>query len=316
MSKFAWMDDWYPAAFAAANTRDYDALHRFSHGTSNYWDIALRSFGHESETLIANVEDDIVGKTLSLNPSVICVQNVGRWNPTLLRARGFDGKCVAFCSYAADGHNLRDWDCVFSSFRWLVDALNANGQRAVYLPLAFGRPVLERVKYDGIRDIPVSFVGGLGFPNWKRGTEIMKDIAENVDGFRWWGYWTGPPCEPLQRTYVGPAWGHEYWTLLKRTKVLLNRHGEVAHGETNNMRCFEGPAMGCCLLTEASSTFDSIFPRGGLQTYRDAAHAIALCRDLPHGGWGPIADLGRREILENHCYENRVTQFLEAVELI
>ena len=308
--KVVWLDFWYDAAFRAANTRDYEALHRFSHGTSNYWDIALRAAGHESDTLIGNAEHDIIGKAVSMQPDVICSQNVGLYYPALIRARGFKGKLVAFCSYAAERRNLEGWDVVFSSFRWLVDEMNAAGLRAVYLPLAFGRAVLERVEVPPERDIDVAFFGGLGSKIWSKGTADIAAVAERVPDFRWWGYRVGALPESLNRTYCGEAWGLNYFRLLMRTKIVINRHGEIAKGFGNNMRQYEALGAGAILLTDSMG---GIRPLTDAAEYRSVDGCCDTIRAWLHHDYERGND-GQAEVLAKHCYENRVPAFLEAAE--
>lgn len=310
MTRFLWLDAVYPDAWSALPHATYDEWFAQCFGTADYWDIALRTYGHESDTLINNAEFDILGKAAAIQPDVLCVQNVGLFPPHLLRARGIRSKLIAFCSYAADGLNLHGWDVVFSSFKWLAEALNRDGQRAVYLPLAFGRPVLERVKYDGPRDIPVAFFGGLGSRIWRQGTETMAMIADLVPEFKWWGYRIERLPESLERSYQGPAWGQEYFRLLMRTRICLNRHGEIAKGEGNSMRQYEAPACGSYLLTDQQGELYS--PR----IYTDADDAVKSVRwllDYWSAAEVEQAENEGRIVLENHCYENRVPAFLEAV---
>jgi hypothetical protein len=314
--KFAWLDDWYGAAY----DQQMETGGPWLHGTADFWDVALRGAGHESETFLQN-GCDAVDAAVRFGQDggpvdVVVVQNVGRWMPHYLRPRFPAGtKFVAFCSYSAHRENLTGWDAVFTSFPWLADEMNAAGLRTVHLPLAFGRQVLDRVPYSGPRDIPVAFVGGLGMRVWERGTMAIARVCGAIPEFKWWGYYHGDPRDypaAIQERYQGPAWGADYWNILQRTSILINRHGEIAKGTPRqNMREFEGPGCGCFLLSDTTPQ------RPGVAQYHSADDAVNLIRDLLDERNRAALELealeSQQNILENHCYEHRVPKFLEVI---
>ena len=44
-----------------------------------------------------------------------------------------------------------------------------------------------------------------------------------------------------------------------RSKIVINRHGEVAQGFANNMRMFEATGMGALLMTGQSPNLSDFF---------------------------------------------------------
>lgn len=307
--KFAWLDEWYRDAWVSA-----DKCRPPLHGTADFWDVALRAAGHESITFAMNAYRDAfdtANVAAGDSPDVVCVQNAGRWPAHSLKWLKPRTKTVAFCSYAAEFEDLRGFDCVFTSFPWFADFLNKKGQKAVYLPLAFGRPILERVPYSGPRDIPVAFFGGLGERIWFHGTQQMEIVASNIPDFKWWGYKVGSLGPNLERSWQGPAWNADYWTLLQRTKICLNRHGEISKGCGNNMRQTEALGCGCVLLTDE---WGEIEDNPFAFRYTDADEAVNLINELREFlDWKSDPLAGQRHILENHCYEHRVPKFLETI---
>src|ERR1041385_1877572 len=282
MSRFLFLDEVYPQAWAAGPHSTLEEWHRFSFGTSNFWDIALRAAGHESETHVLNFDPHWQVKVCEYKPTHIVSQNVGVWgaypgSPLDEYRRLYGVKLIGMCSYRAVDQTLTCWDALFSSFDWMPDYCASIGQKCHYLPLAFGRPVLDRIgELPKNRDIPVAFIGGLGSRIWDSGTKTMAAIAEAVPSFEWHGYYVGefdelPPI--LQAAWRPAKYGIEYYRLLARTKIALNRHGEIAsRGGSlfgNNMRNFEISGMGCCLLTDHSGELE-----GTGMTYNSADHAI------------------------------------------
>ena len=310
--KTLWLDHWYEDAYAAWQKTGGPWLH----GTADYWDVALRADGHDSRTHLINSDPNWQVTFSEFKPDVVCSQSIGRWGAydgsPLSEFRRFTGcKLVGFCSYRADEQTYLGWDCLFTSFPWLVDHARSLGVRCEYMPLAFGRPVLDRIgELPKERDIPVAFVGGLGSRIWDKGTATMAAIAEAIPEFRWWGYKISDVPESLERTFMGPSWGLDYYRILARTKILVNRHGEIARGFGNNMRQYEAGGMGCLLVTDAKGEIANCFE------YTNEKEAISILDFAYCGVYEDkgIEDRFHKDVMENHTYEARVPRFLEVVE--
>ena len=327
--KFFIIDAYYPDAICHFDehigwqpqrlTRSQWLSRECFHGTADYWETALAALGHEAVTHVFE-DGPKADKNLDLairyhKPDVICSQNVGRFNATRLQEFHSTAKLVGFCSYAADVKNLIGFDVVFSSFPWLVENLNKNGQRAVYMPLAFGKSVLEHVTQPG-KDLPLTFVGGAGGSIWTSGTALLNRVAETFQDFEWYGYRNPPVPHALERAYRGPAWGLEYFLTLARSRITINRHGEVAGNLANNMRLFEAPGMRTCMLTENFPNVANFYVPGvECMTYDDPGELIfkisMLLADTALAS--SIAAAGQARTLKDHCYENRVDKLLEAI---
>lgn len=320
MATFIFADNWYDGAYRDAvsrGARTVDDLNYTCHGTADGWDIALRAAGHESYTVIDNLAPDVMESVLQLKPTYQCCQNVGRWNGEWWHMRGLDCPLIGFCSYAADTADLRGYDLVLTSFPWYVEELKASGINAHYLPLAFQASVLRRVPTPPERDIPVSFVGGLGGRIWPEGQDAIARLARSVDGFQWWGYQNGTCGDTLAKCYQGEAWGHSYYELLLRSRISVNRHGTIARGYANNMRMFEATGCGSCLVTEHAPNISDFFEPGvECMTYRSASELIDVVRWLMANPdeCAKIAVAGQKRTLAAHCYENRVPTFIRLVE--
>ena len=61
------------------------------------------------------------------------------------------------------------------------------------------------------------------------------------------------------------------YRVLARTRVAMNRHGDIAEGHANNMRLFEATGAGALLATEAADNLPELFEPGReVLAYRDA----------------------------------------------
>ena len=312
-------------------------------GTADFWDVALRSLGHESETIIANCEplqqawfltrsfleqkvykwqNALIQQLLDSECDVVCVQNVGAFPMRMLARHLRDNrkrKFVGFCSYATNIVDLQGWNVVFTSFPWAVDAWRDAGINASYLPLSFGGPVLYRVQQPVERDLPITFVGGLGHRHlWSKAQDDLEQLASAVPSFRWYGY-RGPDIvagSALDRAYGGEVWGHDYYRLLKRSQIVVNRHGEIARGSANNMRMFEATGCGAALITEDAQNLSEFFHAGvDCLTYGSGGlvYAARCALDNPDSV-REVAVIGQQRTLGRHLYENRLEKFLDVIQ--
>jgi hypothetical protein len=308
--RFLTLDWYYPEAYEAAK-RHPGGIFDFCHGTSDYMDICLRAAGHEAMTIVVNGDPHWQVHVAEYKPTHIISQNVGMWGAyegsPLSEMRRFAGcKLIGFCSYKAADQTLLGWDALFSSFPWMSDHCKSIGVRCEYLPLAFGKQVLRRLGEDPIeRDIPVAFVGGLGNSIWSKGTTDMAAIADAIPEFRWWGYKVGVLPPSLERSHQGTAWGIDYYKLLHRIRILVNRHGEIAKGFANNMREFEGRGCGCFVASDCHGVFGKNWPSDWsniLMRIAQKEHTATMAHDQ------------QQDVLDCHCYENRVPEFLKVME--
>jgi hypothetical protein len=315
-TRFLFLDSCYPDAWAILPHRTYDEFWHQCFGTFDSFDCALIDAGHESMTLMAEMESDIIGTAIHLEPRVIVSQNISQFPSRMLREKFPKAKIVGMCSYRASDADLVGWDCLFSSFGWMPEYCASLGQKCVKLPLAFGRKVLERVGPLPEKTIPVTAVCGLGDRHWKAATETIAKVAEQVPGFRWYGYSAGSVPESLKRAYHGPVYGLEYYRTLYSSNLTIARHGEVARGQSNIMRLFEATGIGTALMAENFPNLAEYFQPGvEVVPYDDDQDLIAKIRVLlecPQVIEG-IAAQGQRRTLTDHCFENRVPAFLEAI---
>ncbi len=217
-------------------------------------------------------------------------------------------------------------DLLFTSFPFYVKRFQDMGIPAVYLPLAFEPRMLDGEQQE--RDIDISCVAGANRNgHWRQGTDTLEVIAsafkqperttngpagEPHGQFQWFGYGLEnlPATSHLRACYRGQAWGRQMYDIYRRSKIVFNRHGEIANGFTNNLRAFESCGMGALLLTEQSSNLRDLFPEGTCVAYDpsdpwDAPLKIKYY--LEHEDErAKIAAAGQKHVLENHTYRQRM----------
>jgi hypothetical protein len=297
---------------------------RLSFGTADFYSRNLRNLGWDAIDVIANCDDlqALWGKehgcegTLQnqidfYKPDVVFLQDLslvdrltGPHNYVLA------GQCSCPMPSAA---RVRLFEVLFTSFPHYVEQFANLGVRAVFNPLGFDPIVLQRTLEPKERDIDVSFVGGVGNPShWKYGMEVLNAVAEAIPTFKWWGYGveTLPANSVLRDKYQGEAWGLKMYDILRRSKIVLNRHGEVAQNYANNMRMFEATGCGALLLTENAPNIRVYFgPYGDECIAHDGAdNAVMLIRYFMDNAEraAVIADRGQQRTLKSHTYARRM----------
>lgn len=282
--KIVLLDTYYDAFLKSlpSLTEGYDAelakLMDLNFGASFYGEN-LRALGHECIDIVANyeplqklwmaergIEDD--GKCLrrvmlqvrECRPDVVFLQDL---NFPDFRNMAGDYLLAGQCSCPMPKEKYaRNLELVFTSFPHYVEKFRSLGvPRVEYLPLAFDPRMLKYASQ--VRDIDISFVGGVGRDShWRAGTDVLEAVAARFGArFRWFGYGLEnlSPDSPLRACYKGSAWGAEMYRVYARSKCVVNRHGEIANGFTNNLRVFEATGMGALLFTEHSKNLEKLF---------------------------------------------------------
>jgi spore maturation protein CgeB len=63
----------------------------------------------------------------------------------------------------------------------------------------------------------------------------------------------------LKKAMHSPVFGIEMFQLLKKSKIILNIHGDVAGDYAGNVRLFEATGVGSCLLTDYKKNLSELF---------------------------------------------------------
>lgn len=307
-------------------------------GTADFYSHYLRFLGWEAVDAVANYRELQMlwlrdnGKWTEFgNPQAVVLEQIEVFKPdvifmqdlsffgdaeleSLRRKYMLAGQCSCPMPPA---ERVSKFHLLFTSFPHYLERFKSMGVGAQYLPLAFDpRMIPEECE----RDIDISFVGGaLKNSHWTRGTNILEEVAHQFGGqFKWFGYGqTDRRLSPaLRACWSGPAWGREMYAVYARSKIVINRHGEVAEGFANNLRMFESTGCGAMLLTEDAPNLTALFPRDSVATYSgasDLCERIRIFLDRPER-LGEIAVRGQAQTLAVHSYENRMEVVSDALE--
>ena len=123
---------------------------------------------------------------------------------------------------------------------------------------------------------------------------------------------------PIHERYHGEAWGLEMYEVLARSRITINRHGDIANGYSNNMRLYEATGVGTLLLTEASANLEELFEPGrevvAYYSEDDLVEKIEhyLEQDSERAA---IAAAGQQRTLSEHTYRQRMAELAALLEL-
>src|SRR6185437_16040570 len=214
---------------------------------------------------LAKWEADILTAQIAeFHPDVILNQEMGYIdNGTLSAIKPPGAKLIGQIAAALpEEKDFGAYDLVISSLPNLVEWFRRRGVPAQINRLAFEPSILDRLGRQPPRDVDVSFVGSLS--NVHKGRiRLLEQIARDV-GLRIWGNGIErlPANSPLHACYQGEAWGRDMFAVLRRSRITINNHLDLAGPWANNMRLYEATGMGTMLLTDAKQNLAEIFVPG------------------------------------------------------
>lgn len=116
---------------------------------------------------------------------------------------------------------------------------------------------------------------------------------------------------PLNALYpnrcFSPLFGRDYYALLKKTRVVFNKH-RVDKTEYGNIRTFETTGVGSCLLTDRATEASFLFEKDReIVSYESVAEAIEKIAFLRshEDVRKEIALAGQKRTLRDHTVQNR-----------
>jgi spore maturation protein CgeB len=218
------------------------------------------------------------------------------------------------------------YDFLTTSFPHYVDRLRKTGLDAEYLAIAFDERVIERLRARGVSTDPGAdrphaavFAGTVHAPRVHRhGTSQLERLAREP-GVELYGQIGAEldPESPILRGHGGEAWGLDMYELLARSRVAINRHGDVAEGHANNMRLFEATGVGATLVTERAKNLGELFaPDREVVAYDGTDDLLARIRGLlaDDDERIAIARAGQERTLRDHTYRRRIEELAGMLE--
>jgi|SRR6185437_8909332 len=276
--------------------------------------LSPRLDAQATEILLAQVE--------TFRPDLIINQDVFHVDTTVMRRIKGIGSPILVGQVGIEpprGEDLTVYDLMLSQLPRIVGCLRALGVHAELSHLAFEPDVLKVLPERPNLDIDVSFVGTVSMDHRQR-LVLLEAVARHFD-LKFWGGRpeTLPASSPLHRCYQGEVWGAEMFQVLRRSRITLNSHIDLAGREAGNMRLFEATGAGAFLLTDFKDNLDSLFaPDREVAAWRsidDCVNAIGHYLG-DRAGCAAIAQAGQAGTLARHTYRHRVSEILELVQAI
>lgn len=262
--------------------------------------------------------DVVVAQIRSLKPDVLYCHDLNFFPKFVLKKLKRDVKLIVgqIASPLPPQSFLEGYDLILTSFPHFVSKIKAAGVSSEYFKIGFDPRVAGY--FEGVlRDIDVSFVGGIGRSH-KNAIPLLEHLCRNTP-IRIFGYGAQglPENSPIRKRYEKEVWGFDMYRVLARSKITVNRHIGVAGNYANNMRLYEATGMGALLLTDRKDNLKDIFEPGQeVETYSDPEEAVEKINALLRDGdrLAKIASAGRARTLSEHTYRVRMQELLDILK--
>jgi hypothetical protein len=258
--------------------------------------------------LLAQIED--------FRPDLVLNQDIFHVDTDLMRRIKAIGNPILVGQVGITPSRGEDWtvyDLMISQLPTTVKSLRALGVRAEVCHLAFEPDILKVLPEKPATDIDVSFVGTVSVDHQQR-IALLEAVAGRYD-LKLWGNRPQalPASSPLHRCYQGEVWGADMYQVLRRSRITLNSHIDMAGSEAGNMRLFEATGVGTFLLTDFKDNLDTLFaPDREVAVWRSIDDCLAgIGRYLGDEAAGmAIARAGHERTMAQHTYRHRAREIL------
>jgi len=215
------------------------------------------------------------------------------------------------------GEDYRPYDLVVSSLPNLVRHFTAAGLRAAINRLAFDPRVLQLTEQPAERDIDVSFVGSLSADHRSR-VRLMEELAQRVS-LKVWGSGVEhlPASSAVRSCFQSEAWGAQMYRILRRSRITINHHIDLAEGFSNNMRLYEATGCGALMVVDRGRNLaDILEPDKEVITYSSVEECVEVVERLlaDDARRAEIAAAGQRRTLSDHTYARRTAELAELLQ--
>jgi spore maturation protein CgeB len=275
-----------------------------------------------SPKLDQQAENILLAQIEEFRPDLVLNQDVFHIDTKLMRRIKAIGKPIAIGQVGIEPSRGEDWsiyDLMISQLPATVKFFRALGVRAEVNHLAFEPAVLDVLPREPAADVDVSFVGSVSVDHRQR-IALLEAVAERYD-LKLWGNRPQalPASSPLHRCFQGEVWGADMYQVLRRSRITLNSHIDLAGREAGNMRLFEATGVGAFLLTDFKDNLHTLFaPDREVAVWRSIDDCL---RAIDHHlgddkGRAEIANAGQARTMAQHTYRHRASEILGFVDKI
>jgi Uncharacterized protein conserved in bacteria len=216
----------------------------------------------------------------------------------------------------SEENDYSSYDLILSSFPPTLDWFRHKGIPAEMIRLGFEPKVLSYLKPED-RTFGVTFLGSFFAGIHSSRAALLESLCDRIEEIRVWG--TGIDqlslTSPIRRCYMGQAWGREMFQILRKSKITLNHHGDIAP-YANNMRLYEATGVGTLLITDWKENLYEMFEPGKeVVGYKSPEECLELIQYyLGHNEEREtIADAGQARTLKEHTYYQRMQELVAIV---
>lgn len=275
-----------------------------------------------SPKLDTQAENILLAQIEDFKPDLVLNQDTFHVDSALMRRIKRIGEPILVGQIGIAPSRGEDWavyDLMISQVAANVNFFRSLGVRAEVIHLAFEPTVLDALPPAPARDIDVSFVGTVSSDHQQR-IMLLEAVAERYE-LKLFG--TPPQAlsrtSPLHRCFQAEAWGVDMYQALRRSRITLNSHIDMAGPEAGNMRLFEATGVGTFLLTDFKDNLHTLFaPDREVAVWRSVDDCLAaIDRALgDNDGRTTIARAGQARTLTQHTYRHRAAEILGLVETV
>ena len=223
-----------------------------------------------SPRLDSSAENILLAQIEQFKPDLVLNQDIFHIDTSLVRRIKGIGNPVMVGQVGLLPPRGEDWsvyDLMISQLPGVVRSFRALGVRSEVSHLAFEPAILDALPEPSAADIDVSFVGTVSADHQQR-IALLLAVAERYN-LKLWGNLPQalPAASPLRRCFQGEVWGADMYQVLRRSRITLNSHIDLAGREAGNMRLFEatgvsfenvtwtpGHGPGCCHIRLTNRT--------------------------------------------------------------
>ena len=210
----------------------------------------------------------------------------------------------------SDNVSLDLYDLILTSFPHYVKKFRKMGIKSEYFKIGFETRLLEKIQKTN-RKYDVTFIGSFS-PHHQEATKILENVAKKIP-IHVWGHGLQylDKNSPLRENYHGEAWGIDMYKILSESKIVINRHIDVAKNYANNMRLYESTGTGAMLLTDNKKNLGTLFKVGSeIVDYKNNRSLIRKVKYFlkNEDQRAAIAQRGQEKTLHVHNYKKRMEE--------
>jgi spore maturation protein CgeB len=273
-----------------------------------------------SPRLDTSAENILLAQIEAFKPDLVLNQDIFHIDTSLVRRIKDIGNPVLVGQVGLLPPRGEDWsvyDLLISQLPSVVRSFRALGVRSEVSHLAFEPDILDALGEPPAPDIDVSFVGTVSADHQQR-IALLLAVAERYN-LKLWGNLPQalPTGSPLRRCFQGEVWGADMYQVLRRSRITLNSHIDLAGREAGNMRLFEATGVGAFLLTDFKDNLDTLFaPDHEVAVWRSTGDCLdAIGRAIADDkGRAEIARAGQARTMAQHTYRHRTAEILGLVD--